>query len=71
MTHGNEQNDVSLMQRVVRLFLKGLVTIIPIALTLLIVLWLAGLAENGIGFLIKLVLPESMYLTGMGLVGGI
>jgi len=71
MTHGNEQADVSLMQRVVRLFLKGLVTIIPIALTLLIVLWLAGLAENGIGFLIKLVLPESMYLTGMGLVGGI
>ncbi|RFF31992.1 DUF502 domain-containing protein [Wenzhouxiangella sediminis] len=57
--------------RLVRLFLKGLGTIIPIALTLLIVLWLAGIAERGIGSLIKLVLPEDWYITGMGLVGGI
>jgi len=59
------------VQRLVRLFLKGLATIIPIALTLLIVLWLAGLAESGVGFLIKLILPESWYIRGMGLVGGI
>ena len=59
------------VQRLVRLFLKGLATIIPIALTLLIVLWLAGLAEDGVGFLIKLILPESWYIQGMGLVGGI
>ena len=55
----------------VRLFLKGLATIIPIALTLLIVLWLAGLAENGVGYLIKLVLPDRWYIRGMGLFGGI
>jgi len=59
------------VQRLVRLFLKGLATIIPIALTLLIVLWLAGLAEDGVGFLIKVVIPESWYIRGMGLVGGI
>ena len=59
------------VQRLVRLFLKGLATIIPIALTLLIVLWLAGLAEDGVGFLIKLILPASWYIQGMGLVGGI
>jgi len=59
------------VQRLVRLFLKGLATIIPIALTLLIVLWLAGLAESGVGFLIKVVLPENWYIRGMGLVGGI
>lgn len=59
------------MQTAVRLFLKGLATIIPIALTLLIVVWLAGLAESGIGRLIKVVLPENWYVTGMGLVGGI
>ncbi|QKK02823.1 MAG: DUF502 domain-containing protein [Pseudomonadota bacterium] len=61
----------SLVTRLVRLFLKGLGTIIPIALTLLIVLWLAGVAERGIGSLIKLVLPADWYITGMGLVGGI
>jgi uncharacterized membrane protein len=33
------------MGTIVRLFFKGLATIIPIALTLLIVFWLAGLAE--------------------------
>lgn len=61
----------SAIARVMRLFFKGLGTIIPIALTLLIVLWLAGIAERGIGSLIKLVLPEEWYITGMGLIGGI
>lgn len=67
----DEDQALSTVQRVVRLFLKGLATIIPIALTLLIVLWLAGIAEDGVGFLIKLVLPDQWYLPGMGLVGGI
>ncbi len=53
------------------LFFKGLATIIPIALTLIIVFWLAGLAEGGVGRLIQLVLPERWYVQGMGLVGGI
>ncbi|HMB39044.1 MAG TPA: DUF502 domain-containing protein [Wenzhouxiangellaceae bacterium] len=68
---GLDHEEPSLVQRMVRLFLKGLATIIPIALTVLIVLWLAGLAEDGVGFLIKLVLPDDWYLRGMGLVGGI
>ena len=57
--------------QVMRLFFKGLATIIPIALTLLIMFWLAGLAESGIGSLIQAVLPENWYVRGMGLVGGI
>jgi uncharacterized membrane protein len=63
--------ETPLIQRLVRLFLKGLATIIPIALTLLIVLWLANLAEDGVGFLIKLALPDEWYVTGMGFVAGI
>lgn len=61
----------SAVARTMRLFFKGLGTIIPIALTVAIVLWLAGIAERGIGSLIKLALPEDWYVTGMGLVGGI
>lgn len=57
--------------RLVRLFFKGLATIIPIALTVAIVLWLAGVAENGVGNLIRFVLPDNWYVRGMGLVGGI
>lgn len=66
----SSEND-SAVARLVRLFFKGLGTIIPIALTVAIVFWLAGIAERGIGSLIKLVLPDSLYVTGMGLVGGI
>lgn len=61
----------SAVARLMRLFFKGLGTIIPIALTVAVVFWLAGIAERGIGSLIKLVLPEDWYITGMGLVGGI
>jgi len=66
-----EHEAASMPQRLMRLLLKGLVTIIPIALTLLIVFWLAGLAESGVGFLIKLILPDDWYIRGMGLVGGV
>ncbi len=54
-----------------RLFFKGLATIIPIALTLIIVLWLAGLAEDGFGRMLQWVLPESWYIRGMGFVVGV
>ncbi len=54
-----------------RLFFKGLATIIPIALTLIICLWLAGIAESGFGNMIKWIIPESWYVRGMGLVVGI
>ena len=55
----------------VRLFGKGLVTIIPIALTLIIVFWLARLAENGFGQMIRWLLPAEWYITGMGLAAGL
>lgn len=64
-------DNPSVPQRLLRLFFKGLATIIPIALTLLIVIWLAGLAESGVGKLLKVFMPESWYIRGMGLVGGI
>ena len=54
-----------------RLFFKGLATIIPITLTLLIVFWLAGLAENGVGRMLQYLMPQDWYVRGMGLVGGI
>lgn len=54
-----------------RLFFKGLATIIPIALTLIIILWLAGLAESGVGRMIDWALPEGWYVRGMGLVAGL
>lgn len=59
------------MQTIIRLFLKGLATLIPIALTLAILIWLGGIAEQGMGAVIAWVLPESMYVTGMGVIAGL
>jgi uncharacterized membrane protein len=64
-------SDNHRMPAVLRLFFKGLATIIPIALTLIIMLWLAGLAESGVGRLIEWALPEGWYIRGMGLVAGV
>ena len=59
------------MQTLIRLFLKGLAALIPIVLTVAILVWLAGMAESGMGRLIRLVLHEESYVTGMGLLAGV
>lgn len=59
------------MQTLIRLFLKGLVTLIPIVLTVAILIWLAGIAEAGMGVLIRQILPEEAYVPGMGLLAGV
>ncbi len=53
-----------------RNILTGLVTILPVVLTLYLLYWLAVSAESALGGLIRLVLPESLYWPGMGLIAG-
>jgi len=54
-----------------KLFLKGLVVIIPVALTLTILWWLASGAEQLLGGLLLRFLPKGWYMPGMGLVAGL
>jgi uncharacterized membrane protein len=54
-----------------KLFLKGLAVVIPVALTLAILWWIAAGAERIMGTVIKYALPEGWYLPGMGLVSGL
>ncbi|MEJ8566782.1 DUF502 domain-containing protein [Elongatibacter sediminis] len=54
-----------------KLFLKGLAVVIPVALTLAILWWLAKGAEEFLGGLLTRFLPEGWYVPGMGLVSGI
>lgn len=51
-------------------FLKGLVAILPVSLTIYVVYWLGTSAESMLGGLLRLVLPPSLYRPGMGLVVG-
>ena len=54
-----------------KLFLKGLAVVIPIALTLAILWWIAASAEQLMGAVLKFSLPDGWYLPGMGLVSGL
>ncbi len=54
-----------------QLFFKGLLAILPIALTLYVLYWLGSMAESSLGYLLKLILPNSLYVPGMGLIAGV
>ena len=59
------------MQALGKLFLKGLVVVIPLALTLAIVWWLASYAESLLGGLLSSILPEGWYVPGMGVIAAV
>lgn len=58
------------MKTLGRILLKGLLTILPIVLTLYFMYWLGVTAESLLSGPIKFLLPESFYRPGMGLVAG-
>lgn len=49
-----------------RLFLTGLVVVLPIGLTVYLLVMLAGLAERAFKQMLLIVLPDAWYLPGMG-----
>lgn len=51
-------------------FLRGLATILPIALTLYVLWWLATAAESTLGDMLRFVLPDVLYFRGMGIALG-
>lgn len=54
-----------------KLFLKGLAVLIPAALTLAIIWWLASGAERLLGSLLAGFLPDGWYIPGMGLLAAV
>lgn len=52
-------------------FITGLVTILPIALTLYFLYWMAVSSEALLGNMIRLVLPEGAYWPGMGVIASL
>ena len=52
-------------------FLKGLLTVVPVALTIFVCIWLISSLENTIGGAIKEVVPEALYIPGMGVIIGV
>jgi len=60
-----------IMNMLGKLFLKGLVVVIPATLTLAILYWLAKGAEQLLGNVLFRILPEGWYIPGMGLIAAL
>ena len=58
------------MRTVGRLLAKGLLTILPIVLTVYFIYWLGVTTESLLSGLLKVWLPAEIYVPGMGLVAG-
>lgn len=54
-----------------RIFLRGLVVVLPIAITLALVYWLAVSAEHLLGGMVRLLIPDKYYSTGLGVLLGV
>jgi uncharacterized membrane protein len=58
------------LKHITATFLRGLVTILPIALTVYILWWLGSLAESVLGRPLKAFLPGWLYVPGLGIAVG-
>lgn len=54
-----------------RVFFQGLITILPLALTLYVLWWFGSIAETVMRKLVLLVLSENYYVPGMGMAAGV
>ncbi len=59
------------MKSISKTFLTGLITILPVVLTIYLVYWLVVSMETALGQVIRAGLPEAWYLPGMGVVAGL
>ncbi|OGW28227.1 MAG: hypothetical protein A2X56_13780, partial [Nitrospirae bacterium GWC2_57_13] len=55
------------MKYITRTFLTGLVTIIPVAATFYLLVWLVVAAESVLGEALRSVFPEKLYWPGLGM----
>jgi len=75
---GKALSDISRLLEEARMFrfiskniVTGLVTILPVILTIYFLYWLATTTEAALGGMVQFVLPESRIWPGMGLVAGL
>ena len=60
-----------MLKSIGKTFLTGMITILPVVLTLYFLYWLVVSAELALGNVIRLVLPENLYWPGMGSITGL
>lgn len=55
------------MKKFNKIFISGLVTLLPFALTVYLVITAAQIVENFLGHVLRIILPEAFYIPGLGL----
>jgi uncharacterized membrane protein len=60
-----------MLKNIWQIFIKGILTILPIVITLALIMWLVSLFEFFFGGLLHLIFPKSWYHFGMGLMLGL
>jgi len=58
------------MKKISSLFLQGLMAVLPIALTLYLLYWLAASAESALGQAIRYAIGDAYYVPGLGVLAG-
>lgn len=58
--------DQEMLSRAWRTFLSGLVTVLPLMVTVYLIYWLVRLAESAFGGIARVLLPEGWYVPGFG-----
>lgn len=54
-----------------KIFFRGFITIIPIAVSLYFLFWIISLMESLVGEILKIFVPEGLYIPGLGVIGAI
>lgn len=54
-----------------KIFFRGLVTIMPIAITIYLIEWIISSLENMVGKIILFLIPSGSYIPGLGFVGAL
>ena len=60
-----------MLKSISKTFFTGLITILPVILTLYLLYWFVVSMESALGGMIRLLLPENLYVPGMGTVAGL
>jgi len=58
------------MKVISKLFLRGLMAILPLAVTVYVLYWLGRSAESVLGRLLRSIMPDDKYVPGMGMLFG-
>lgn len=59
------------MKEITRIFLTGLAVIFPVAVTIYLLIWIAILIERALDGVLRFVLPQAIYLPGLGVALGL